>query len=265
MLNNTKLSIGVPFYGNVAGEWWTQMLQFVATLATQLTIREIITCGTMTADHSRNLIAGDFLKSDAEWLFWVDSDTMPPAGCVERMLANGKTLVSGVYYGKNPPHPPIAYYKHNGGYRPIDLAVRWEKGEILKVDSAGMGCMLTHRSVFEDIQKNHQVFQQEGGGLHVVHNNDVLGSVRASNGLAYSHEHDGKMYKGQLKLRMMNPTLANLRFPFFMIDHLRTEDIFFFELAQRVGHSLYLDTSIECGHLRNVPFTGANYREEKGH
>lgn len=261
MLNNTKLSIGVPFYGNVAGEWWTQMLQFVATLATQVTIREIITCGTMTADHSRNLIADDFLKSDAEWLFWVDSDTMPPAGAVERMLAVGKTMVSGVYYGKNPPHPPIAYYKHNGAYRPIDMQVRWEKGEILKVDSAGMGCMLTHRSVFEDILKHNNVYQIDGGGLVVVHENDVLGAVKDD----FTHEHDGKVYKGQYKQRLIHPTLATLRFPFFMIDHLRTEDMFFFELAQRVGHSLYLDTSVECGHLRNVPFTGADYRNEKGH
>jgi hypothetical protein len=259
-----KLSIGIPFYGTVAAEWWTQMIQLSAALTKSVDIVEIITCGTMTADHSRNLIAGDFLKSNAEWLFWIDSDTQVPVGAVERLLAHGRPLVSGLYYGKNPPNPPIAYFKHNGGFQPIDGAVRWDKGEIIKVDAAGMGCMLTHRSVFEDIQKNFEVLQIPGGGLVTVHKNDILGDIGNTEG-PYSHEHDGKVYKGQLRTRLIKPTLANLRFPFFMIDHLRTEDMYFFELAERVGHSLYLDTSVECGHLRTTPFQGSDYRDAKGH
>jgi hypothetical protein len=120
--------------------------------------------------------------------------------------------------------------------------------------------MLTHRSVFEDIKNQNEVFQIEGGGVVVVNKNDILGKVEG----APTHEHDGKAYRGQLRQRLFPPTLANLRFPFFMIDHMRTEDMFFFELAQRAGHSVFLDTSVECGHLRHVPFTGADYRKEKG-
>lgn len=254
-----KLSIGIPFYGGVPSEWWTQMLQFSAVLSKTVELRDIITCGTMTADHSRNLIADDFLKSDAEWLFWIDSDTQVPVGAVERMLAQGKTLVSGLYYGKNDPHPPIAYFKYNGAYRPIDKEMKWEKGEIIHVDSAGMGCALTHRSVFEDIKRDNEVFQVEGGGIVVVNKNDVIGAYEDK------HEHDGKAYRGQLRLRLSKPTLQNLRFPFFMIDHLRTEDIHFFELAARSGHKLYLDTSVECGHLRHVAFTGEEWRNINGH
>ena len=259
----SKVSLGIPFYGGVAAEWWTQMLQFVATLSKSVEIGDIITCGTMTADHSRNLIASDFVKSDAEWLFWIDSDTQVPVGAVERMLGLGKTLVSGLYYGKNPPHPTIAYTKYNGAFTPLSQAAKWEKGEIIKVDAAGMGCCLTHRSVFEDILNNYQVFQIPGGGVVPIHNNDILGDVETTNG-PQSHEHDGKVFKGQYRQRLVKPTLANLRFPFFMIDHLRTEDMHFFELAERVGHQLYLDTSVECGHLRQLSFTGADYRDLHG-
>jgi hypothetical protein len=218
----------------------------------------------MTADHSRNLIAGEFLKSKSEWLFWIDSDTQVPVGAVERLLAHGRPMVSGLYYGKNPPNPPIAYFVHNSAFTPIDHEMKWEKGAIIKVDAAGMGCCLIHRSVFEDIQSNYEVFQIPGGGIVPVHKNDILGDVETTDG-PQSHEHDGKVYKGQLRTRLIKPTLANMRFPFFMIDHLRTEDMHFFELANRVGHSLYLDTSVECGHLRTVPFTGADYRNLNGH
>lgn len=259
-----KVSLGIPFYGGVSGEWWSHMLQFTAALARRVDIVEIITCGTMTADHSRNLIAGDFLKSDSEWLFWIDSDTMVPVGALDRLLGVGKTLVSGLYYGKNPPNPPIAYYLYNGGVTPIDQKVRWEKGEILPVDACGMGCMLTHRSVFEDIQKNYDVYQMDGGGVVPVHKSDVLGDVETTAG-PRKDDLDGKVYKGQMRVRLKKPSLANLRFPFFMIEHMRTEDIYFFDLARRVGHKAWLDTSVECGHLRNVPFTGSDYRNGHGH
>lgn len=263
MVSKPVISIGVPFYGSFSGEWTTQMLQFVSIASKEFELREVITMGAMTADHSRNAITADFLKSNAEWLFWVDSDTLVPVGALERLLAHGRTLVSGLYYGKNPPHMPIAYYIHNGAYTPIDNEIKWEKGEIIPIDAPGMGCMLTHRSVFEDIQKNYEVYQMPGGGIWPIYKNDILGDVETTEGQK-SHEHDGKVYKGQLRLRLRKPTLAGLKFPFFIVDHLKTEDMFFFELAAKVGHKPVLDSSVECGHLRLDPFGGKNYRDMKG-
>lgn len=259
-----KISIGLPHYGGFSGVWATQMLQFTAALAQSHTIVEVIASGVMTADHNRNLIVQEFLKSDAEWLFWIDSDTIVPVGAVERMLSHGRTLVSGLYYGKNDPHPPIAYMTYNGAFRPIDKEIRWEKGEIIEVDATGMGAMLTHRSVFEDILKNYTVFQVEGGGLWPVHNNDILGEP-FQNGQPNSHEHDGKVYRGQLRSRLIPLTIANAKFPFFMVEHIRTEDMFFFDLAKRVGHTPVLDTSVECTHLRFEGIGGKEYREKYGH
>lgn len=259
----TKISIGIPFYGTLSGEWTTQMFQFIASLAQEHDLKEIISIGAMTADHNRNAIVNDFLKSEAEWLFWVDSDTLVPVGAVSRMLAHGRTLVSGLYYGKNPPNIPIAYTIYNGAFQALDQDRKWEKGEIISVDATGMGCMLTHRSVFEDIKKNFNVYQVYGGGIYTVHKNDVLGNVMADN-KPLKHEHDGKVYHGQLRQRLVEPNLNELKFPFFMVEHIRTEDMFFFDMARKVGHTPVLDTSVECGHLRFTPFTGQDYRNLKG-
>lgn len=256
-----KISIGLPFYGSFSGEWTTQTMQFVASASKEHQICDIIACGAMTADHNRNLIVQDFLKSDAEWLFWIDSDTLVPVGALDRLLAHGRTLVSGLYYGKNEPNNPIAYTIYNGAFRPIDQEIRWEVGEIIEVDAAGMGCMLTHRSVFEDIRKEHDVYQIPGGGVTVIHKDDVKSVILPE----VVGETDGQVIDGQLRLRLQAPTLANLRFPYFMVEHIRTEDMFFFDLAKRVGHKPVLDSSVECGHLRQVPFKGADYRNIKGH
>lgn len=260
-MGKPSVAFGVPFYSIVDGVWWAQTADFLAATAPVIDYRGLIAMGTMATDHARNTIADDFLnKTTAEWLFWIDADTLVPAGALQRLLSLGKTLASGLYYGKNPPHPPIAYYMlPNGTYIPIDKNERWEKGEIMPVDATGFGCMLTHRSVFEDIRKNFDMYQYSDSGIAVVHKADVLGDFGTSDGY-HHHEHDGKVYKGQLRRRLINPTIEGLNFPFFMIDRMRTEDMHFFDLARRVGHKPWLDTSIECGHLRPVPFTGKDYR-----
>lgn len=252
-----KICIGVPYYGSFSGDWVFQTMHLAANIAQQHSLRGILAEGVMTADHNRNNIADAFLKTDAEWLFWIDSDTVIPVGAVERMLAHGRTLVSGLYYGKNPPHPPIAYHVYNGAFAPIEQTVRWETGEILNVDATGMGCMLTHRSVYEDIRKSYKVFQSAGGGIHLVHNDDIIKDEHDY----VDHTSDGNY----LHLRVTEPTLKELKFPYFMVEHLRTEDMFFFDKAVRVGHKPVLDTSVECAHLRWSGFTGADYRTIKGH
>jgi hypothetical protein len=252
-----SICIGIPCFGTQESLWWAQFAQHVGELHKTVELNRILVSGTMATDHNRNLIVNEFLQTEAEWLFWIDADTIVPIGAIDRLIATGKTMVSGLYYGKNPPHPPIAYYAYNNGYRPIDKQGRWEKGEILPVDACGMGCMLTHRSVFEDIKNSHIVMQELGGGIIAVHKDDIK----------YTNEEpleDG-VVNGQRRKRLVEPTLENLRFPFFALEHGRTEDMWFFELAARAGHKAYLDTSVECEHLRAVPFTGSQYRDIYGH
>src|SRR5687768_17941506 len=115
-----------------------------------------------------------------------------------------------------------------------------------------MECMLTHRSVFEDFQKAYKVFQTEGGGIHLVHKEDVIQPS------PYDYVH-GTTDGHYLHQRVFEPRLNDLRFPFFMVEHVRTEDMFFFEKVARVGHKPVLDTSVECSHLRWDGFSGADY------
>jgi hypothetical protein len=261
-MNKPRLCIGVPFYGPTEPTWWIQFAGHVSELHNTVDLVDgwLLAVGSMAADHNRNLIVEDFLKTDAEWLFWIDADTIVPIGSLNRLLAMGKTLASGVYYGKNPPHPPIAYYKYNGAFIPIDKQTRWEKGEIIPVDAAGLGCMLTHRSVYEDIREHFQVLQQAGGSLTAVHDDDIVGAITAGQ----VHRNDEKVINGRQRRRLIPPTIENWHFPYFALEHGRTEDLWFFDMAARVGHKAWLDTSIEALHLRTEPFTGKMYRELVG-
>lgn len=265
-MEKPKVAFAVPFYSDVDGRWWVQTTEFIATASQSVEYSGLIAMGTMATDHARNTIVDDFLKKTvAEWLFWIDADTHVPTGALSRLLAMGKTLASGLYYGKNPPHPPIAYTRlENGTYVPLNKTEDWERGEILPVDATGFGCMLTHRSVFEDIRKNYEMYQYADGGLAVIHNRDIIGDFGTPEKGYPNHEHDGKVYRGQYRQRLIKPTL-DVNFHYFMIDRGRTEDIFFFDMARRVGHKVWMDTSVECGHSRPLPFTGKDYRDLYGH
>lgn len=100
-------------------------------------------------DYVRNMAAMEFLKSDSEWLFSIDSDVVPPMDAIDLMLEHGDKIVSGVY--------PVA----------IENKIVWAVGdyedgkgrlysnlntEPFYAGYAGAGCLLVHREVFEMIE-----------------------------------------------------------------------------------------------------------------
>jgi hypothetical protein len=256
-----KVTIGVPCYGAQDSLWWSQLVNNVAFLHKQeIDYQGLIVSSTMATDHNRNQIVKDFLKTDADWLFWIDADTIPPMGTIRRLLDTKKEMVSGLYYGKGQDNPPIAYIRvEDGTYLPLHKARKWERGEIIAVDATGMGCMLTHRSIFEKMAAEYKSMQRVGGGLTLVHKDDF---ERGSGDLAKNKKTHGKVIRGQLRETLTYKDDGI--FPYFAIEFGRTEDIWFFERLQRIGLKVWLDTSVECGHLKSVPVTGKTFRERHG-
>ena len=255
-----KIAIGVPFYGPQSAKWWIPLVNKVALFPKMgLKYAGLITAGVSTTDRNRNDITELFLnETDADWLFWIDADNVIPDGTIRRLLDMDRTLASGLYYGKGDGHIPIAYayVEESQAYRNIGGIIEWERGEIIPVDAGGMGCILTHRSVFEDIRKNYEMWQMPGGGVRAVHKDDTKTPPKEYK----SHKLDGKMIEGQLRQRMMPVVYDDYPFPYFMSEYGRTEDMFFFECAARVGHKLWIDTSIEAGHIREEEVKGIHFR-----
>lgn len=251
-----KVSIGVPCYGDQHARWWGQLVKNVANLTKSVDLIDILIADSMATDHNRNIIADEFLKSEAEWLFWIDADTVIPMGGIERLLKTGKKMVSGLYYGKHFPNRPIAYYMYNNAYRSFDQDRKWNRGEIIEVDSCGFGAMLTHKSIFQDIKDQYIPRMETGGGIILVHKDDIMEGADIG---MYD-----KVVGGVLNKKLIEPTI-DVRFPFFGLEHGRTEDIWFTEKAKRVGYSVFLDTSVECGHLYPREVTGEDYRKMYGY
>lgn len=261
-----KIAFGIPVYGPQEWQWWRPLVQSAAALAAHgIELVDIFVEDSMATDRNRNGIVRRCMASAAEWLVWIDADNINPLQAVKQLLdtaSDGKKLVSGIYYAKTEEahYAPIAYLREELGtfgqqvndYRPLN---GWNRGEILAIDAAGMNCCLSHRSVYEDIDKAYQVLRLASGGYIAVHRDDVQGDV-FDNGHAPT---DGQVIEGVWHQRMYPPE-APIDVPFFELRFARTEDYGFFEKAKRVGHQLWLDTAVECGHMRPDLAQGLDYR-----
>lgn len=95
-------------------------------------------------DHGRNLICTQMIQSQwFEWLFFLDSDVIPPRDVILRLLKHNKPIISGIYYRRSPPEG-IPVMLKNGMW-----ITQYPQNSVIEVDLVGAGCLLIHKSVLE--------------------------------------------------------------------------------------------------------------------
>lgn len=124
-------------------------------------------------DTARNVLVREFLKTPSEWAFWMDADMVLPKETIVRLLEVAKQkeakMVTGIYYQRGRKHFPVCWLrtdktesgktvKHENPdeYNANEYVGMYalpgpEAKEPFEVRTAGMGCCLIHRSVFETL------------------------------------------------------------------------------------------------------------------
>lgn len=257
LVEKHKLAIGVAVGGKQGPDWWGMLTAMAANFhLINVDFHGLLYAGSMMVDGNRNNIVTGFLKSEADWLLWIDTDVKFKLGAVKRLLDARRTLISGVYVGKTPPYTNIAFRRQgNGRYVEVSEFEDYYRGEIIEIDMAGMGFCLTHRTVFEDMQKKFTVYQDQWGHYWPIFNEDVMGAVKERDTPGSTHIHDGKVYKGQLRIRLWPLDHEITFWPWFQMRYGKTEDVVFFEHAQKAGHNAWLDTSLSAEHIGPYEYT----------
>ena len=107
----------------------------------------------------RNIVTGkDFLPSDADVLWFVDSDTIPPQTLKWLPLVQDCDVFGLPYRGYTPRDVYWHVFKYMGvkkGKRHYGSIQRkdWPTSPTMEVDALGTGCTLIHRRVFEAMPK----------------------------------------------------------------------------------------------------------------
>lgn len=266
-MKKPKIAIGIAGYGRQSPKFWLPLATVAGHLQHEgLDFDDIYFSGVSNPDINRNNVVKQFRQnSDADYLWWLDTDNPPQVGMASRLLSHNAPLVSGLYYAGDPDDADkmiaVAYVKNSiGRYHPINRVTTWEVGEVLDVDAVGAGCFMTHRSVYEEIEDNFVQVNRLTGGMSVLHKDDIKGKrggAKFSTKTRMGKVYDGVLYDPVIEVPKDTPTSP---FPFFICQWARTEDLMFCEMAKRIGHNILLDTACEIGHVKDKEITGRDWR-----
>lgn len=261
-----RVDIGIACNKNQEKEWWARVVPELLRVAAggRVELGQFIAIGSALTDHNRNHIAAHFLDGEADAIWWIDDDVVPPSGTLEALIGLDAEIAAGVYFLRKPPCNPVVYARQpDGFYRPL-----WEyqKGEIVKADSVGMGCTLIRRCVYERIREEHVLFRRVRNSTAVIVHQDDVGEVEDYEKYEAAERMVGTVVphpagNAYLVEELVRPVKPPEVWPFYALEYGRTEDHFFCEMARRVGFEIMVDTGIECQHWGCQPVTGTSFRE----
>lgn len=158
-----KIYIGIPNKGSISTELVINLIQWSHNKEYDIKIHAPI--GLYPLDNARNNIVKDFLKSDCEYLWWIDDDIVPPIDVLDRLVSADKDVISAVCFSMR---------QHNDEYFPYPVTLRLNDNKgyeiyygsgVEEVDAVGGACVLVKRNVYESITRPYEFVYHKDGTL----------------------------------------------------------------------------------------------------
>ncbi len=102
---------------------------------------------------SRNKLAAKAMKDEFDYVLWLDSDMVFSPDILEKLIADDKDMVSGLYFRRTSPYTPVIFKdsKLEDGRLVWSDYTDYPKGELFKVAGAGFGCVLMKTDMIFDM------------------------------------------------------------------------------------------------------------------
>jgi hypothetical protein len=260
--------------------WQKHVSPITAMCVTNLVDRKrtatMLNFGDAFVAHSRNSCADHFLKGDFEWMLTIDDDMIIPFGnaqwfnaftgmnlpekfaglnALDRLMSHKKSLVGALYFGRHA-FGPAVYNEGTANPQEADYARSGPHDLVKPTKWVGTGCMLIHRSVFEDIEKKFPLLARgaDGNGgqwftsTEVSFMQDVIHAREALDGPLTGE----KAYKA---LTLLDAAISKAK-----VENTLGcgEDVSFCRRAAASGHQPYVDMGLICGHLGHKVYGPSN-------
>lgn len=261
----------------IAMPWQKSVSPITSTCMSQLIDRRrcasALHFGDAFVAHTRNSLGDTFLSSKCEWMMTIDDDMVVPFGdpkwfkfytgfnfpekfmglnALDRLMSHGKSLVGALYFGRSPKAPPV----YNEGVQEAEHARRGPHDICKPTRWVGTGCMLIHRSVYEDIEKRFPRLSRaknNGKGQWFTSTEaSLLDSVAKS---ADWLQKDMTTTGAYRTLSELTNALAVANAENFLGSG---EDVSFCLRAAASGHQPHVDMGLICGHLGTFCYGPAN-------
>jgi hypothetical protein len=149
-----SIMIAVPAMEMVNAEFAQHLAMAAANMvANGIKINCAFNIGSVITIARRNL-TDIFLKSDFDYVWWVDSDMKFPIDAPLRLLKRQKAIVGANYRRRRFPNPNFTgMMGSNGQFTEFQTTDQSPPMEL--IDVLPHGCVLVHRSVYEKIPQPH--------------------------------------------------------------------------------------------------------------
>lgn len=253
----------------------------VARLADQRRTVTSLSYGDAFVAHSRNSIADLFLETNLDWLLTIDDDMVVPCGnakwynahtgfdlpekfaglnTIDRLISHGKTLVGGLYFGRHRNANPVY---NEGGHTAEAGYARGAPYDLIKPTKwVGTGVMMTHRSVFEDIEKTFprlaRGLNKKGGQWYSSSEHNIMDAVDETRKFLSTGAMTGE--KCLVAYTMLEAAASEAKNHSWLG---MGEDVTLCHRATQAGHTAYVDMGLLCGHLGHVCYGPKNTFSKK--
>lgn len=225
--------------------------------------------GDAFVTHSRNKCADAFLSSNLEWMLMVDDDMVVPFGdakwfkgttgfnlpepfasfhTLDRLLSHKKTVVGALYSGRYP-KSPLMYNEGALGTESAAWARKGPHDAVMPTKWVATGCLLTHRSVYEDIEKRFPRLRRAPDGR----GGQWFTSTEASLVDRVQRVRDDLLEGGRVTAEKAYKALEGLDSALAEARAENTlgvgEDVSFCLRAAAAGHLAHVDFGLLCGHI----------------
>jgi len=235
-------------------------LTSIAALRDQKTMSVVVHFGDAFIVHTRNRLADTFMKdTECEWALFVDDDMVLPIGnvswyrkmtgfgfvpdrlaglnAIDRLLSHRKTVVGGLYFGRNQLAAKRAIFAEGGTPGPYaNKFGQWPIDKVIQTKWVGTGCLLVHRSVFTAIQKKFPHLAPKKAGEpwnYFSAAPDALIDVAA------------QYIAGVQTKEQLTAALRTAQSQSYAMG----EDVLFCQRALAAGHQPHVDLGLLCGHV----------------
>jgi GT2 family glycosyltransferase len=116
----------------------------------------------------RNLIRSETIKRGYDYLYFCDTDVIPPPGAIQKLLHYRKPLMSGIYLsmrsveGKAIVHPCFVYPIDQTRVKLAEMGDVRENRQI-EIVVGGLGCCLIHKDALKEITFRNESDSTTGG------------------------------------------------------------------------------------------------------
>lgn len=266
-----KVMLALPFYKSTNPLTMFSLMQLYDKRRMSIAMN----FGDAFVAHSRASCAEAFLASDMDWIFFADDDMIYPCGnakwfnsvtdfglpdaaagmhAVDRLMASGKSLVGGTYWGRHK-YGKAMYAEGCNNPSEAEYARRGPHNVVKPTRWVATGCMLISRTVFLDIEKKFPRLGRQVGskGNHFFtsteHNiMDLVDRTRAM--LSEGPMNGDKALKAY---EMLEAGAAHARKESSLG---MGEDVAFCRRAAAAGHQPHIDLGLICGHVSSSAIYG---------